>query len=133
MLLFDWTKVYDTAEGNIFTCNKIMEMIITKQLPKNKFDPLYKYTNINFMGHSFLVHPDILLFNAYRYDQRDVAIYYALSAMRNIADYKATKKITLDLLKLPVEIDTINDNRLLRIDRTSVHFVYEEVPMESIH
>ena len=53
--------------------------------------------------------------------------------MRNIADYRATKKITLDLLKVPVELDTINDNKLLRIDRKNVNFIYEEVPRESIH
>ena len=133
MLLFDWSKVYEVAEGNIFTCNQIMEMIIKKKIPRNKFDPLYKFSNVNFVGRSFLVHPDVLLYNAHRYDQRDVSIYYALAAMRNIADYRATKKITLDLLKLPVEIDTINDNKLLRIDRKNVNFVYEEVPRESIH
>ena len=26
MLLFDWKKVYDTAQGNISTCNLIMEI-----------------------------------------------------------------------------------------------------------
>ena len=34
MLLFDWSKVYAKAEGNIFVCNQIMEMIIKKKLPK---------------------------------------------------------------------------------------------------
>ena len=133
MLLFDWSKVYAKAEGNIFVCNQIMEMIIKKKLPKNKFDPLYKFSKTNFIGRSFLVHPDVLLYNAHRYDQRDVSIYYALAAMRNIADYRATKKITLDLIRVPVELDTINDNKLLRIDNKAVHFVYEEVPLESIH
>ena len=108
-------------------------MIITKRIPKNKFDPLYKYSKINFIGRCFLLHPDILLFNAYKHDQRDVSIYYALAAMRNIADYRATRKITLDLYKLPVELDTINNNRLLRLDRDSVHFVCEEVNPMEIH
>ena len=77
MLLFDWTKVYDKAKGNIVECNRIMEMIITKRLPINKRDPLYKYSNINFIGRCFLLHPDILLFNSYKYDQREISIYYA--------------------------------------------------------
>ena len=76
MLLFDWTKVYDKAKGNIVECNRIMEMITTKRLPTNKRDPLYKYSNINFIGRCFLLHPDILLFNSYKYDQREIAIYY---------------------------------------------------------
>ena len=133
MLLFDWTKVYDKAGGNIFTCNQIMEMIITKRLPRNRFDPLYKYAGINFIGRSFLLHPEVLLYNAHKYDQRDVAVYYALAAVRNIADYKATGKITLDLLRLPVELDRINENRLLRIDSVYVHFIYEEVNPKEIH
>ena len=53
--------------------------------------------------------------------------------MRNIADYKATKKITLDLLRVPVELDSINENRLLRIEKGSVHFIYEEVNPMEIH
>lgn len=133
MLLFDWTKVYDVAEGNIFICNQIMEMIITQRLPRNKYDPIYKYSNINYVGRSFLIHPDILLFNIPKHDQRDVCIYYALAAMRNISDYKATKKITLDLLRVPVELDSINENRLLRIENGSVHFIYEEVNPMEIH
>ena len=31
MLLFDWKKVYDTAEGNIARCNLIMEMLVNQQ------------------------------------------------------------------------------------------------------
>ena len=133
MLLFDWTKIYDKAEGNIFTCNQIMEMIITKRIPRNRFDPLYKYAGISFIGRSFLIHPEVVLYNAHKHDQRDVSIYYALAAIRNIADYRATGKISLDLLKLPVELDTIIDNRLLRIDNTYIHFVYEEVNPKEIH
>ena len=67
MLLFDWTKLYAVAQGNIFTCIQIMEMIITNRIPKNKLDPLYKYSRINLSGRNFLLHPDILLFNAYKY------------------------------------------------------------------
>jgi hypothetical protein len=36
MLLFDWKKVYDTAEGNIATCNLIMEMLVNQQIPKKQ-------------------------------------------------------------------------------------------------
>ena len=133
MLLFDWTKVYDKAKGNIVECNRIMEMITTKRLPTNKRDPLYKYSNINFIGRCFLLHPDILLFNSYEYDQREIAIYYALAAMRSISEYSATQKITLDLIRVPVELDTINENRLLRIESGNIHFIYEEVNPMEIH
>jgi hypothetical protein len=133
MLLFDWSKVYDSAQGNIVHCNMIMEMIVKKTLPKNRFDPLYKYSNINFIGNNFLVHPDVLLFNAYKYSQRDLAIYYALTALRNFKEYKVSKKITLDLAFCPVDLETIKDNRLLRITDDGIHFIYEEVTKENIH
>jgi|TARA_B110000444_G_C18629744_1_gene496267 hypothetical protein len=133
MLLFDWSKVYDQASGNILQCNIIMEMIIRKYIPRNKSDPLYRYSKVNFTGRNFLLHPDILLYNMYKYEQRDIAIYYAMSALRNIADYKATKKITLDIQYSPVEITTLTDNKLLRIDNRHIHFIYEEVPQEIIH
>jgi hypothetical protein len=133
MLLFDWSKVYDSASGNIAKCNIIMEMIIKKSLPKNRFDPLYKYSKINFIGANFLVHPDVLLFNAYKYSQKELAVYYALAALRNLAEYKVRKKITLDLSFCPVELDSIKENRLLRIENDSIHFIYEEVRKENIH
>ena len=44
MLLFDWKKVFDTADGNIAICNTIMEMLINQQIPRNKFDRIYKYS-----------------------------------------------------------------------------------------
>ena len=133
MLLFDWTKIYDVAQGNIFTCNQIMEMIITNRIPKNKLDPLYKYSRINLSGRNFLLHPDILLFNAYKYEQREIAIYYALAAIRPIAEYKALGKTRLDLEKVPVDIEQITDNRLLRIENNEVIFLYEEVNPKEIH
>ena len=133
MLLFDWSKVYDSAQGNIVQCNMVMEMIIKKSLPRNRFDPLYKYSNINFIGNNFMVHPDVLLFNAYKYSQKEIAVYYALISLRNIAEFRTIKKITLDLAFCPVELDSIRENRLLRIDNDSIHFIYEEVKQENIH
>ena len=133
MLLFDWSKVYDSAEGNIAHCNLIMEMIIKKSLPRNRFDPLYKYSNIIYIGSNFLVHPDVLLFNAYKYSQKEIAVYYALSALRNIVEYRTNKIITLDTAFCPVDLDQITENRLLSIKFKKIHFLYEEVTKENTH
>tara|TARA_X000001382_G_scaffold119154_1_gene99754 strand:+ start:1167 stop:1568 length:402 start_codon:yes stop_codon:yes gene_type:complete len=133
MLLFDWTKVYDISDGNIEQCNMIMEMIIKKSLPKNNHDLIAKYKRINFIGSNFLIHPDVLIFNAYRYHQRELAVYYALAALRSLQEYKTAKKLTLDTAVCPVDLETITDNRLLRIEKDSIHFIYEEVRQENIH
>jgi len=132
MLLFDWKKVYDTAEGNISTCNTIMAMLIKGQIPKNKYDPIYKFSNKNFVGSSFLVHPDVLLYHSYKYTQREIAIYYALASIRSYGEYLATRKTSLDSLHCPTPLTLITDNRLLAVDEQDIYFRYEEVT-ETIH
>jgi len=133
MLLFDWKKVFDTADGNIAACNLIMEMLIKSQIPRNKFDPIYKYSHKNFVGTSFLAHGDFLLFNSYKYTSKELCIYYALASLRSHADYIAYNKTTLDSLHCPVDLEEINDNRLLIVLPDEITFIYEEVTLETIH
>ena len=133
MFLFSWERVFDEAEGSPLECCRIMEMLIQKQIPKNKYDPIFKYSNKSFNGTSFLLHADVMALNAFRYSHRDVAIYYALAAIRSMADYIATQQTTLDLLHCPVDLDLIEDNSLLRIERDKIHFIYEEVNLENTH
>jgi|TARA_R110000782_G_scaffold15970_3_gene46207 hypothetical protein len=133
VLLFDWKKVYDTAEGNISSCILIMEMLIKKQLPKNKYDRIYNYSNKNFTGPSFLLHGDLLLYHSYKYTTKELCIYYALASLRSYADYIAYNKTTLDPLHCPVDLSEINDNRLLIVLQDEITFIYEEVTLETIH
>jgi len=133
MLLFDWKKIFDTASGSIYNCNLIMEMLIKGSVPKNKYDPIYSFSQKNFVGNSFLVHPEFLLYNSYKYEQKEVCMYYALASLRSLADYYADKKTTLDALHCPVPLEEINDNRLLIIEDDTITFIYEEVTLETIH
>jgi len=96
MLLFDWKKVFDTAAGSIYNCNLIMDMLIRGAIPKNKRDPIYKFSQKNFVGNSFLVHPEFLLYNSHKYEQKEVCMYYALASLRRLSDYYADKKTKLD-------------------------------------
>lgn len=133
MLLFDWKKVFDTASGSIYNCNLIMEMLIKGKIPKNKYDPIYKFSGKNFRGNSFLVHPEFLLYNSHKYDQKEVCMYYALASLRSLSEYYADQKTTLDALHCPVPLEDINDNRLLIIEDDIITFIYEEVTLETIH
>ena len=110
-----------------------MAMLVQKQTPRNKFDPIYRYYQKDFTGTSFMLHPDVLLYYAYKYSTRDIAIYFALASLRSLPDYMVSQKLTLDLLHLPVDPESITDNRLLRIEGENVHFLYEEVTTENIH
>jgi hypothetical protein len=133
MLLFDWKKVFDTAAGSIYNCNLIMEMLIKGSIPKNKYDPIYKFSQKNFVGNSFLVHPEFLLYHSHKYEQKEICMYYALASLRSLGDYYASQKTTLDPLHCPVDLEEINDNRLLIVDEQNITFIYEEVTLETIH
>ena len=133
MLLFDWKKVYDTAAGSIYNCNMIMEMLIRGSVPKNKYDPIYKFSSKNFRGNSFLVHPEFLLYHSHKNEQKEICMYYALASLRSLGDYYASGKTTLDPLHCPVPVEEIKDNRLLIVLEDEITFIYEEVTLETIH
>jgi hypothetical protein len=110
-------------------------MIVQKQVPQNRKDPIYKYSQKDFSGVSFMLHPDLLLHHAYKYSYREVAQYISLCSLRSVVEFSATYKLTLDLLLVPgLEPEQlINNNRLLALDEDRVLFLYEEVPEEEIH
>ena len=105
-------------------------MLVEKQIPYNRYDKIYKYSDVDFNGDSFLIHPDVLLFNSYKYSYRDVCIYVALASRRPYAEYKVSGKRTLDMLHLPEEPIIMEDYSLLYIEDEEIHFVYEEDPLE---
>jgi len=134
MLLYDWQKIYDVSDGSVLEIFKIFEMVTNNLIPQNRKDVLYKYRKHDFTGTSFLVHPDVLLYNAYKHTYRDIATYLASASIRSISEYLATETTTLELLHVPFAnllVDNINKNSLLRLDDNNlIHFLYEEVPLE---
>ena len=133
MLFYDWKKMFEAAEGNPLALFVIFKMLVTNAIPRNKFDDIYKYAGKHFNGESFLIHPDVLLHNAYKHDYRDIAQYIALASIRPYADYLVTGEPTLDLLQCEVDQELFEDNSLLTIKDGKVHFLYEEVKQENIH
>lgn len=127
MLLYNWHKIYAAAQGSAVECYRIFDMITFSKLPKNKFDPIYSYSQMNFTGKSFLKHPEVLIYNSYRYKRRDVCIYLALASLRSFAAYKISDTLTLDLLHSPVDPrDYLYDTDLLPVKDGLIHFPYEE-------
>jgi hypothetical protein len=133
MLFYDWKKMFEAAEGSPLALFVIFKMLVTNAIPRNKFDDIYKYAGKHFNGESFLIHPDVLLHNAYKHDYRDIAQYLALASIRPYADYLVTGEPTLDLLQCEVDQELFEDNSLLTIKDGKVHFLYEEVKQENIH
>ena len=131
MFLYNWKRIFETCEGNAIEMVRVLKMLVFKQVPKNKYDKIYRYSTIDFRGESFLVHPDVLLCNEYQYGYKDVCIYVAIASLRPYADYVAYGKTTLDLLHLPVDPFIFLQNfSLLRVIGDQIHFKYEEAPTE---
>ena len=135
MFLFDWTKIYDASHGNVREVVRIFRMLVQKQIPENRKDPIYKYSQKDFSGVSFMLHPDILLYHSHKYGYREMAQYISLCSFRSAVEYLTTQDTTLDVLLVPgLEPETIiNKNRLLYLENDKVHFLYEEVHKSEIH
>lgn len=131
MLLYDWKKIFECAEGNPSDCVLIFKMMVKGLIPRNKYDPIYKYYTKDFKGSSFLAHPDVLLFHSYKYSNTEIAQYLALASIRSVGEYYASGCVTVDLLHISMDRSLFDDNRLLTIDEDEIlHFLYEEVPQE---
>ena len=135
MFLFDWPKIYDASKGNVVEIVRIFRMIVEKQIPKNKYDPIFRYSQKDFSGISFMLHPDVLLHHSFKYKYREVAQYISLCALRSAADFISTQDPSLEMVLMPglSPEKVIEDNRLLEIDEDRVYFRYEEVNPKEIH
>lgn len=131
MLLYNWNRIFKTCKANTFEIVQVFKMMVEKQLPRNRYDNLYKYADMNFTGESFLVHPDVLLYNSYKYSYRDICIYLALASLRSYGEYKVNGRITLDPLHIQEDPQLfLDNNKLLYIENGEIHFLHEEVPTE---
>jgi len=133
MLFYNWEKIFETSEGNPQTMYSIVKMMYLNEIPKNKYDKIYKYANKSFIGQSFLLHPDVLLYNSYKHSFREIAQYLALASVRPYVDYVTTGELTLDLDLVEIPLELFTDNSLLHVEDGKLHFLYEEVKQENIH
>ena len=135
MFFYDWAKIYDASKGNVVEIVRIFRMIVEKQVPKNKYDPIYRYSQKDFSGISFMLHPDVLLHHSFKYKYREVAQYISLCALRSATDFISTQDLSLDMVLMPglSPEKVIENNRLLEIDEDRVYFRYEEVNPKEIH
>ena len=127
MFLFSWKKVYEISAGSIPTIFLIFKMLVNSEIPKNKYDPIYKYYDKDYSGQSFLVNPQDLLYNAFRYKRKEVVEYLVLASYRSYTDYLMFGTTTLKVLNSPLPLHKLKQNRLLRIDsEDNIHFLFEK-------
>lgn len=126
MILYSWKKIYEKSNGKVGKILDIIEFITYKQVPRNKYDKNYDLSRVNWSGENFLVHPEKLLENGEGYSKKEMAQYVGLASLRNYAEYKVVGKTTLDLIQSPLSQDTLQRNRLLRIEDDKIFFKWED-------
>ena len=133
MLRYNWQKIFIASNKNSREIFRIFKMLLFQEIPKNRFDPIYKYSKINFSGESFLAHPDVLYFWSYKHSYRDIAIYISLASVRPFAEYKLNGTVTLSLSNSPVNPHQyLDDPSILPIKEGLIHFPYEEIPKKEL-
>ena len=131
MFLFDWSKIYKASGGSSREAVRIFTMAVTQEIPRNRYDPIYKYSQKSFSGNSYLLRPFLLIERSYKYTYKELADYIAAASFRSYANYKISRDTTLDRVLLPISDrrigSFIKNNRLLYLDGDRVHFLLEEV------
>lgn len=134
MLFYDWEKILTVSKGKPSTILRILKMLINDEIPKNEFDPLYTLYQHHYGGSSFLLHPDVLIHNAYKHSYKDICLYVGLASLRNVSDYLTTKTLSLELIKCPFDPRiTFDDLTLVPIKDGEVHFIYEDKTLQTVH
>ena len=126
MLRYDWKKICKYAGNSSSRVVIILKAMIHPVMPKNRFDPIYRYYYMDFTGLSFLINPYSLLASRGKYTDKEIADYLGLASFRNLAEYKLTGKLTLDLSHSPLGKDAINKNRLLHLEDNNIYFLFED-------
>jgi hypothetical protein len=125
-ILYDWNKINRAANRQIKDIITILDMITYNRKPRSSKDSRCKFYGRDFSGLSYLLNPKELLEDRGSYTNKEVAQYKALASFRSHAEFVMTGNKSLSLIKNPVPIKLIENNRLLQIDN-SIKFLYEEI------
>ena len=125
MLLYSMRKIMRAAGRSSNRIVLILEAMVSKRMPKNIYDPIFKYCDKDFSGQSFIINPEGLLKASAT--NKEIAEYLALASYRNYSYYQTTNDASLDLFHSPMSEHKIKQNRLLSIRNGRIHFKYEEV------
>lgn len=126
MIKYDWLRIFKKSEGHPTAILNIIAYITFDPIPKNAYDPIKKYTQIDWDGDSFLLNPSAVLFNRKKVSEKDLAEYVALASFRSLAEYKVTGRKTLSVMECPVSLETVNRNPLLSVSEGKIYFCWEE-------
>lgn len=127
MIFYDWAKLYRKTEGNSSAIISVIAFITFPTLPINRYDPTYRWSQEDWSGDSFILHPEKILSNRSKFKDHELAQYVALASFRSYAHFKVTGKTTLSTYLSPIDMNLLNSNRLLHVHGEEIFFCWEEV------
>ena len=133
MILFNFEKIYKATEGKLSDIFVILDFLTFKTVAKRKRDRLFEWQYKNWSGDSFLINPEPLIYYRRLFTKKELSQYIILASKRSYAEYKLQKTKTLDLGNFNYSKDTLINNRLLRIEKNIVYFLFEEVTGENLN
>ena len=126
MIKYNWEKIMKVSKGDSIKILTIIHVLTHKRIAINKKDPAYKYKAGDFVGVSFLQHPEKLLANHKKFYPEECATYLMVASFRNYFTYKESGDTRLHMLHNPLIEQLTNNNRLLQLEGDYTHFRYEE-------
>ena len=128
MIFYDWKKIRTQTNGKVGDIVSILYILTYKKEPPiNRKDRRFKYWTKSFHGKSFLVNPEPLLIQRNRYSDVEIAQYAGIASLRSYFEYQSKKDTTLDLLFYTGKQEILTNNRLLRVEKGRIHFLFEEI------
>lgn len=112
-LFFDWLKIVKEAKWSTLGIKNLFDKIIINESLGKKF-----------LGNSFLLNPQPL--SDKNLNIKDVVDYIGLAALRNYFDWEYSKDATLPIYFCELSLTTLKSNRLLRLEKEKIKFIYEE-------
>lgn len=124
MILFDKAKLFRHSKKSYKELVRILSYITYKEIPSSRGDiKRLKYGTIAWGGDSFLLNPEQLLQEHWKYSHKEVVQYILLAAKRRYVEYKLFKTKTLPAYT--VNIKAIEDNRLVTVENDEIYFKFE--------
>lgn len=127
LIFYNWEKIYRDTGGRTSGILSIISYLTFPHLPINRYDATYQLSLQDWSGDSFLLFPEKLIVHRKEFRDPELAQYVALASFRSYAEYKATRKTTLDMLLAPTGQKLIDYNRLLTRINEQIYFCWEEV------
>jgi len=128
MYFYCWKKYLKHSKRRAENVRLIFSRDYKNLVPLDKRDKTIDYFDIDFRGLSFLVNPEDLWHDLFKYKALDIAIYLRLASIRSYPEYRVDG--TLDLNRdfcNPKLLERLSSD-IVYLDGHRLKFRYEETP-----